>query len=83
MPPFGRLCEPWSGWAAGPVTTPTKGAYTYSFTWTGRLDNTTQSTSELLFQVKRNKVPATGATLTPTATSPQATSVSRSITTTI
>ncbi|KQV67630.1 hypothetical protein ASC64_10365 [Nocardioides sp. Root122] len=72
-----------AGWAAGPVTTPTKGAYTYSFTWTGKLDNTTQSTSELLFQVRRNNVATTGATLTATATSPQATSASRTIQTTI
>lgn len=72
-----------TGWAAGKVSGPAGGAYTYVFTWTGTLDNTTQSTSELLFRVKRSDVAATGTTLTATATSPQATTVSRSITTTI
>ena len=72
-----------AGWAATSVGGPANGAYTYSFTWTGTLDNTTQSTSELLFQVKRNNVPALGTTLTATATSPQATSANRTITTTI
>lgn len=72
-----------SGWTAGKVSGPAGGAYTYAFTWTGRLDNTTQSTSELLFHIKRTSVAATSATLTATATSPQATPVSRTITTTV
>lgn len=71
-----------TGWAAGPVTGPANGAYTYAFTWTGTLDNTTQSTPELLFQVKRNNVAGTAVTLTAYMTSPQATAVSRTITTT-
>jgi hypothetical protein len=72
-----------AGWVATSVSGPANGAYTYVFTWTGTLDNTTQSTSELLFQVKRTNDPAVGATLTARVTSPQATSVNRTITTTI
>ena len=70
-----------TGWAAGSVGGPANGAYTYTFTWTGRLDNTIQSTSELLFHVKRTSVATTSVTLTASATSPQATPVSRTITT--
>ncbi len=72
-----------AGWSATAARGPDNNAYTYVFTWTGMLDNTTQSTSELVFQVKRNNVAAMGTTLTAYVTSPQATSTSRTIGTTI
>ncbi|MFC0224083.1 hypothetical protein [Nocardioides zeicaulis] len=70
------------GWSATSESGPAGNAYTYVFTWTGMLDNTTQSTPELVFQVKRNSVRATGTTLTAYVTSPQATATSRTIATT-
>lgn len=68
-----------TGWAAGSVTGSAT-AWTYTFTWAGILDNTTQSTPELAFKVKRRNVPVTSASLTAYATSAQATSTSRTTT---
>ena len=72
-----------TGWAGGSVTGPAKGTYSYTFTWTGTLHNSTSSTPELRFLVKRTDVAPTAATLTAYATSPQATSASRTIQATI
>ena len=72
-----------AGWTAGSVSGPNNGAYTYTFTWNGTLDNTTQSTAELLFLVDRKSKPTTSEPLTAYVTSPQGTSVNRTITATV
>ncbi|CUR61529.1 exported hypothetical protein [metagenome] len=68
-----------TGWAGGSVTGPANGTYSYTFTWTGTLNNTTSSTPELRFLVKRTDVAPTVATLTAYVTSPHATPTNRTI----
>ncbi len=72
-----------TGWSDGSVSGPAGGNYTYTFTWTGTLDNTNQSTAELVFVVKRTNEPSTVASLTAYATSPQAASTTRTLSTSI
>ncbi|MDR7251170.1 hypothetical protein J2X46_000142 [Nocardioides sp. BE266] len=72
-----------TGWTDGSVSGPAGGNFTYTFTWTGKLDNSNQSTPELVFVVKRTDSPSTVASLTAYATSPQATSATRTISSTI
>lgn len=82
----GRPSVSGTGWTVGQVSGPAgtgAGAYTYEFAWTGTLDNTTQSTAELVFVVKRTNEPSTVASLTAYATSPQAASTTRTLSTSI
>lgn len=72
-----------AGWAPGSVSGSASTSWTYTFTWTGTLDNSTQSTPELVFLIPRLSVAPTSAMLTAYVTAPQATPGNRTISATI
>ncbi len=72
-----------NGWSFGSVSGSASTAWTYTFTWTGTLDNSTQSTPELAFLIGRRPVASTNVSLTAYVTAAQATAASRTISATI